>query len=101
MKLSDDDLEMARGIYEMRIWSAFILGALGIIAAIVLFIMAPFQNGEEKISLFVVFGLILLVVCGCVFAYGFIYIVWPHIENRRNKKKECVKKTKEKDKIDY
>ena len=43
-----------------------------------------------------VFGLILLVICGCAFAYGFIYIVWPHIENRRNKKKECVKKSKKK-----
>ena len=98
MKLSDDDLELARGMYEMRIWSAFILGALGIIAAIVLFIMALFQNGEEKISLFVVFGLILLLYCGCAFAYGFIYIVWPHIENRRNEKKECLKKSKEKTK---
>ncbi len=101
MKLSDDDLEMAKGMYETRIWSAFILGALGIIAAIVLFIMAPFQNGEEKISLFVVFGLILLLICGCLFAYGFIYIVWPHIEKRRNEKKEYLKKSKEKDKIDY
>ena len=101
MKLSDDDLEMARGMYEMRIWSAFILGALGIIAAIVLFIMAPFQKGEEEISLFVIFGLILLVVCGCAFAYGFIYIVWPHIEKRRNEKKECLKNSKKIDKIDY
>ncbi len=83
---------MARGMYEMRIWSAFFLGAFGIIAAIVLFIMAPFQNGEEKISLFVVFGLILLLICGCLFAYGFIYIVWPHIEKRRNEKKRTSQK---------
>lgn len=100
MKLSDDDLEMARGIYEMRIWCAFIFGGLAVIASIVLFIMAPFMKGDLS-GYYVGFGTILLVGGGIGFGFGFYYIVWPHIEKRRNEKREQLKKAKEKEEDEY
>lgn len=100
MKLDDDDMEIARGWYEMRIWCAFIFGGLAVIASIVLFIMAPFMKGDLP-GYYVGFGAILLVSGGIGFGYGFSYIVWPHIEKRRNEKREQLKKAKEKEEDDY